>query len=144
MNSYFIQNTNGQIIVSDMSSDGLTILKRNGETSQDYEKDDFWSWFKNKIEYDNEALCFVITSDDEDFTLDDSLQVADQQYFTEIEIENLLLGEIEASMNITCIPEMTINISIPDNILETTPQAKKKSSIQHYYRKQTSKMKEKS
>jgi hypothetical protein len=73
----FIRCFNSYISVKEEEIDGSFVsLKKFGEESFKFE-DDFWQWFKKKIDYDNELLSFDVISDIEDFTIDSEINVAE-------------------------------------------------------------------
>lgn len=67
-NKYFIVLVNNKISISRCENGEFFPLKIEGEEEQNYSKN-FWEWFKDKIEYDDEALSFVVISDKNDFVI---------------------------------------------------------------------------
>ena len=55
-------------------------IKFEGEQTFKFD-DNFWEWFKRKIEYDNEILCFVVVTDKENFEIDNSIKIATRNGF---------------------------------------------------------------
>lgn len=69
MSSYMITLIENRIQVSEYLDGDLTILKNRGEKEQNYNESKFWFWFKEKIEYENEKLSFVIVTDNKEFII---------------------------------------------------------------------------
>jgi len=67
--NYLIHLVKNQISVSEYDNGILSTLKNKGEIKSDYNETKFWIWFKKKIEYDNEALSFVVITDDKEFNI---------------------------------------------------------------------------
>lgn len=131
MNSYFIKLYNSTIFTCEMTSNELYILTRNAEDEQPYQKDDFWEWFKQKIEYDGEALCFIIATDEDTFEVCSTLQIAQKQILSKLDLENILVGQIDENSNTKFLPHVDLTI-VKCSVDEKNPQ-----SIQSYYQKQT-------
>ena len=59
---FILKIKNGFVEVSECIDDEIEILKREGEKRQPF-NEEFWEWFKNKIEYSNEEVSFLVKSD---------------------------------------------------------------------------------
>jgi len=75
INSYIIQLIKNRVVVSEYADGTLTVLKKKGEKEQVYHELKFWSWFKQKIEYKDEELSFVVVTDNEAFFIPESCQI---------------------------------------------------------------------
>jgi len=75
INAYVIKLVKNRIEVSAYAESTLTVLKNKGEKEQVYHELEFWSWFKQKIEYKDEELSFVVVTDNEAFLIPDSCQI---------------------------------------------------------------------
>lgn len=69
INAYIIKLIKGRVVVSEYAEGSLTVLKNRGEKEQAYHESKFWSWFKQKIEYKDEQLSFVVITDNEEFLI---------------------------------------------------------------------------
>ncbi|OQY39066.1 MAG: hypothetical protein B6229_04545 [Spirochaetaceae bacterium 4572_7] len=56
-----------KIKISEFVNDGEDIDKKDGEDFQLYDKDSFWAWWLDLIEYNDEELSFIIFTDRESF-----------------------------------------------------------------------------
>ena len=82
MDSFLLVYTNGQISVAACIDDALKVLKYEGETSQRFQKERFWKWFKEKIEYQNEPLSFIVITDQESFAVPEDITIAQKSGFS--------------------------------------------------------------
>lgn len=69
INAYIITVVENRVKVQEYADGTLTLLKNRGEEEQTYNELKFWSWFKQKIEYKDEELSFVVVTDDEAFLI---------------------------------------------------------------------------
>jgi len=69
MDKFFIVLQEGVISVSRYENEEFEIIKHEGEVEQVYNSSSFWSWFKEKIEYEDEELSFVVVTDNKAFTI---------------------------------------------------------------------------
>jgi len=56
------------------------ILKKEGEEKFKFDNE-YWQWFKDKIDYDDEILCFVIVTDKEEFQIDKTIKIGNKNNF---------------------------------------------------------------
>ena len=82
MDSFLLVYTNGQISVAACIDDELMVLKYEGEASQRFEEERFWKWFKEKIEYHNEPLSFIVMTDQESFVIPKDITIAPKSGFS--------------------------------------------------------------
>jgi len=75
INAYIIKLIKNRVTVSEYAEGSLTVLKNRGEKEQTYHEVKFWSWFKQKIEYEDEELSFVVITDNEEFLVPPSAQI---------------------------------------------------------------------
>jgi len=75
INSYIIQLVKNKIIVREYRDGSLHFLKNRGEKEQIYNEAKFWSWFKQKIEYNDEELSFIVVTDNKEFRIPTSCQI---------------------------------------------------------------------
>ena len=75
IDSYIIKLIQNVVVVYEYENSSLTTLKNRGEKEQTYDEIKFWSWFKQKIEYKDEELSFVVVTDNEEFLIPDSSQI---------------------------------------------------------------------
>ena len=82
INAYIIKLIKNKIVVSEYADASLTVLKNRGEKEQVYHEAKFWSWFKQKVEYKDEELSFVVITDNEAFLIPASAQINFHQIST--------------------------------------------------------------
>jgi len=75
MDKFFIKLVNNKVSISQYDNKSLSILKREGEEEFKFDNT-FWSWFKEKIDYDNEKLSFIIQTDLDNFKIDKDIKIA--------------------------------------------------------------------
>jgi hypothetical protein len=78
MRSFFINYKDGNISLYEYIDNELIVFKNKGEVEQTYKNDDFWNWWRGKIEYQNEEVSFLIATDQDEFDIPDNIQIATQ------------------------------------------------------------------
>lgn len=88
MKKYFIKYVNKEISVFEVEDYEYIRLRKKGEKSWNFETSIFWEWFKDKIEYENQPISFVVVYDDE-FKIDDSINLSKNNSFKKDEIYSI-------------------------------------------------------
>jgi len=78
MRSFFIKHRDGNISLYEYIDEELSIFKNKGEVEQTYEHDVFWNWWRDKVEYQDEEVSFLIATDQDEFDIPDNIQIATQ------------------------------------------------------------------
>lgn len=146
MDSYLIKVYNKDISVFEISSDDISVLKFKGEAKQIYDEDSFWAKFKNKIQYENEELCFVVNTNHEDFKIEKSIRIAKQQYLDDLNLQDVIFNYIEESFKTFYIPNIKDDITSKNEVTTSSKKIKDVSiqgnlNLQDYYKKETLKCK---
>ena len=132
---YAIEFINGYISIYNDIDNEFELLKYKGEISQKFEESKFWNWFEDKISYDDEALSFIIITDNEEFKIPTNFKLnndfklnRDLREFIDIKLKNY---------NLITYP--TIKIELEPQKTDTPKPIKKikKGSINEYYINQT-------
>jgi len=145
MSCYLIRYIDSNISISEYEDDEFIALKNKGEESWRYDFS-FWDWFKDKIEYEGEELCFIVVSDGE-FMIDNSINIAPIHILSEEIIVDIIDEYDSVNQQINLFPKA--NFDIPKKqVLKQTLQPRKtqrtsrnKKSLQKYFKKQTAKHK---
>jgi len=78
MRSFFINHRDGNISLYEYADNELSIFKNKGEDEQTYEYDVFWDWWRDKVEYQEEEVSFLIATDEDEFDIPDNIKIATQ------------------------------------------------------------------
>jgi len=84
MDKFVIYLIDRYISVYRFDDGNMIALRYEGEERFPY-SDDFWEWFKKKIDYNNEELSFVVVSDVE-FEISGDIVIAKKSSFDEIPV----------------------------------------------------------
>jgi hypothetical protein len=84
MNKFIIYLIKGKIQVLYQKDEQPRLLSKEGEEWFEYDTE-FWDWFKQKIDYQDEPLSFIIISDQE-FEIVKEIKIAEQSGFKEMPI----------------------------------------------------------
>ncbi|OLQ70158.1 hypothetical protein BIT28_10945 [Photobacterium proteolyticum] len=72
---------------------------------------DFWPIFKQKVEYEaDELLSFIIFSDNESFSIDPEINIADEFVSNHSELESLVFEHLTGGCFINTYPHIDIDI----------------------------------
>jgi len=134
MDFLFIFN-NEKISIYRCADDKLISLKYQGEESFMFD-DNFWGWFKEKIDYQNEALSFVILNKD-NFIVPNEIKLK--------KINQFCIEKIDFEYeNIIAIPQKEIKIKkIEKKIKPIKKVEKNKITIVDFYKEETKKYEDK-
>ena len=116
--AYLISLIKDNISVFNYVNRNLSIITNNGEETQTYNENIFWEWFKGKIEYDNQALSFVVITDEKDFSIPKSSQI---QLNHKNSFDNYDINELIS------VPDSLFVLSFPEH--KKAPIQKKKKQI---------------
>ena len=103
--TFLITYINKEITIARYRDGEFHVLKYKGEKVQEYEKDFFWEWFKQKIEYKDEPLSFVIISDQNFFLLPE-LTIAKEHGFAKDREMQSRLRELASLDKLLYIPQI--------------------------------------
>jgi len=146
MKNYLIKYINNQISTYEIISTDIDIMMYQGEEKQKYNHNAFWEWFKRKIEYEDEALSFVMIYDKE-LTIDDSIKISTNHHLSSDEILDLIYEFKSSGLMVKTFPNVDLDIKIEykkqiipplTNKKTATP---KKKSLQKYFKNQTARHK---
>lgn len=147
MGAYLLQLVNNKITVSEYENGTFTVLKNRGEKEQPYDEANFWLWFKQKIEYQDEKLSFVVVTDIKDFTIPEysEIQIDKTNYFdNNCDIDDLLLS-VSQGLFVLSFPQRIISEpksrkepQKPKPKIEETPN---ENAIVDYFRQRTQEFK---
>lgn len=136
--TYMIKLKDGFIFVYKInSSKKIETLKNDGEEKFKYDKESFWKWFIEKIEYnpeESQKLCFLISSDSDDFQIENKLKISKVHDFSKQDIQKIL-SEKNLFENITCYPQIKEDIN--KEFEEGKPKSVKDGTLQDYYTNKT-------
>ena len=146
MNSFVIYSFKENISVYEQISETLEPLKNKGEIEQKYNADLFWSWWKKKVEYQDEELSFIVITDNKEFSIPDDICIADKNSLSQ-NIINDLLVKLPTNSKVLSFPKIENlkinyvkveeakeeNIEIPINIASP--------SLATFFRNKTNEMK---
>ncbi len=103
--------------------------------------------FKQKIQYEGEELCFVLNSDRDDFEIDESIVVAQKQYFSGVDMQVLIFDRVEKELGIFFAPEIEYSFDFKSKTSSQEEEIIENRSthtdgvLQDYYKKKTLEMK---
>ncbi|MDQ7015735.1 MAG: hypothetical protein Q9N68_05085 [Gammaproteobacteria bacterium] len=140
---YLLVQKDGEISVYHYAEKTLTLLKFKGETQQDYASDPerFWRAFKEKIEYHDEKLGFIVFSDQETLNIPDTIVLCNSDDFHPAALSNVYeLGDLSQLNQFSHPPLVEFDIAaLANNAKETeaeaitatsiTPQVKEKTEV---------------
>jgi len=138
----FIEYINDNIRVAEFIDNQFDILKNMGEESVLYDYDTFWSWWRKKIEYDNQEVSFIIITDKKEFIIPNDIVISKENSFRKQEINKLSLNRLDSNLKIISIPQKEIDIEFKK---DTTKKEIKKDkpiildtkNLSQYFRKKT-------
>jgi hypothetical protein len=91
MLSFVIYSFQENISIYQQIDETLEPLKNKGEIEQTYNADLFWAWWKKKVAYQDEALSFIVVTDNKEFSLPADICIADKSSLSQNIINDLLL-----------------------------------------------------
>jgi hypothetical protein len=103
MSAFVIKYLDTKISICEYEDDNFIRLKNRGEESWKFEDSSFWNWFKEKIEYEDEKLCFVVLCDDK-FEIDNSIKISDKHGLSQKQMEDILYDEDLSKFDILQFP----------------------------------------
>jgi len=127
MNSFVIYSFKENISVYEQISETLEPLKNKGEIEQKYNADLFWSWWKKKVEYQDEELSFIVITDNKEFSIPDDICIADKNSLSQNIINDLLL-KLPTNSKVLSFPKIE-NLKINHVKVEESKEEKIEISI---------------
>ncbi|MGF1723981.1 hypothetical protein [Photobacterium nomapromontoriensis] len=107
MTDYCLRVVNAHVHASRIIDGELEVIRFGGEASLPINS--FWRQFKNKIEYEaDEQLAFMIITDQDTFSLDPDIQIADSFMLSPTQLAWLLDDQAGRGQKILMFPEMAI------------------------------------
>jgi len=145
MRSFVIYSFNENISVYEEIDTTLEPLKNKGEIEQHYNADLFWSWWKRKVEYQDEASSFLVITDNKEFRIPDDICIADKNSLSQNIINDLLLTLPNDSEVLTFpkIENLEINYMQVEEFKEeevVVPHNISNPSLATFFRKKTNEM----
>ncbi len=148
MDRFFIVLQDGNISVSRYDDSEFRVIKHEGEMEQKYAPNSFWLWFKDKIEYADEELSFIIVTDDKEFSIPSSvgIKLSSTNGFDDDSFIDEKIISISKGMFVFSFPqrkERAVKATIEEKEI---PKVKieellGKNDIANYFRKQTQEFK---
>jgi len=144
---YFIQSLNNRVSVSRIINGELEVIKIKGELYSPLSE--FWSLFKQKIEYEvDELLAFVVLADDENFTIDSDIIIAEQFVSSPDELEAFIFEKMSGDNHLLTYPKFDVNITkvianTATKVQASEPELEQElgaDNLQSYFRKKTRKI----
>jgi len=145
MYSFVIYSLKENISVYEQTDETLEPLKNRGEREQTYNPDLFWSWWKKKIGYEDEALSFLVVTDNKEFRIPNDISIAETNSLSQNIINDLLLTLPVNSEVLTFpkIEELKINYTKVEESKEEeviVPSNIANPSLATFFRKKTNEM----
>ncbi len=144
MHSFVIYSFQENISIYQQIDETLEPLKNKGEIEQTYNADLFWSWWKKKVEYQYEALSFLVVTDNKEFRIPDDIYIADKNSLSQNIINDLLLT-LPTNSEVLTFPKIE-NLEIIDMKVEETKEEEvvmpniANPSLATFFRKKTNEM----
>jgi len=129
VNPYIIKYIDNQISVFEYENNSLTPIKHRGESAQKFVAPDFWSWFKNKIEYEEEPLSFIVLCDAV-LKIDDSIKLAKKHFLSQSQIEEIFYEEDLSNLKILSFPNQYKSQDIFNSVIHKKNFAQKEKNTQ--------------
>lgn len=137
---YFIKFFNNIISVYECSESKQTVLKNMGEDSHKFEYEVFWSWWKKKVEYQDEPSIFVVATDQDSFDVPDDIKISSA---TNIGNEHsYLFDDLPKSFKVLTKPEeIQYTIDLPEKIDSHVRKVpRNNNSLEDYFVRETSRL----
>ena len=128
MDSFLIKLVADEVVVYENEDARFIPLKHRGEEVQKYQEDSFWSWWREKIEYDGRAVSFVIITDREAFVIPENIVIEDENSFLKIAHINRRLSELSQGYNLLSFPHVE-DFKTPPKCVEKQERVKKENSV---------------
>jgi hypothetical protein len=144
MRNFVIYSFKENISVYQQIDETLEPLKNKGEIEQNYNSDLFWTWWKKKVEYQDEALSFLVVTDNKEFRIPDDIYIADKNSLSQNIINDLLLT-LPTNSEVLTFPKIE-NLEIIDMKVEETKEEEvvmpniANPSLATFFRKKTNEM----
>jgi len=81
MNYFLIKLLNNEISLYYKSRGEFEIIRYKGEEYQQFNKSSFWSWWRNKVEYDQREVSFVVITDRDEFIIPSDIILSEENLF---------------------------------------------------------------
>ncbi len=146
MNSFVIYSFKENISIYQQIDETLEPLKNRGEIEQNYNPDLFWDWWKKKVDYEDEALSFLVVTDNKEFTLPNDICIAETNSLSQNIINDLLL-RLPANSEVLTFPKIE-ELEIDYREVEASKEEEMvvpintaNPSLASFFRKKTNEMK---
>ena len=146
MRSFVIYSFKENISVYEQISETLEPLKNKGEIEQNYNTDLFWSWWKKKVEYQDEELSFIVITDNKEFSIPNDICIADRNHLS-LNIMNDLLLTLPKNSEVLTFPkieDLEVNYTKGEEFKQEKVEVSriiKNPSLATFFRKKTNKIK---
>lgn len=121
MDKFLIVLIDGKVSVSYCEDGEIVVLKNEGEEEWEFDENEFWEWFKEKIDYSNEELSFVVVSD-RDFKIDKSIKLNKINAFEKDELCKEKIKSINLKYPLATFP--SINFHNSKNLIKKPEKIK--------------------
>jgi hypothetical protein len=154
MDSFLIKLVADEVVIYENDNGDFIALKHRGEEVQAYEKENFWSWWEQKVEYDERAVSFVVITDREEFVIPENIATDNDNAFLKIAHIESRLSDLARGHRLLFFPEIESFKTRPkmvkkkeqlvkENVLENKENLVKESilinkeSLASYFRRRT-------
>jgi len=149
MNFYLIKYIDNNITIGRYTGGKFQIIKKNGENAQEYHKDHFWAWFKDKVCYKDEKLSFAVMTNEDSFLFPEDINIAEVHELEENQKTQEEIIEFSINLNLIYTPIISNPIDNLNRSLQTTEDKPtdidtelKQSGISEFFRKKTRELKD--
>lgn len=139
MYSYLIIHQNSKIKIYEYDENQFRILKNNGESEQNFDNFIFWNWWKDKVNYQEEEVAFVVLTD-EDFLIPFDIIIADYISFSQKELKNFI-DNISENLRVFSYPNKFFDLVLKTEEKQILIEKTEESVLNMYFKNKTKEMK---
>lgn len=139
MYSYLIIHQNSKIKIYEYDENQFKILKNNGESEQDFDSFIFWNWWKDKVNYQEEEVAFVVLTD-EDFLIPSDIIIADYISFSKKELKNFI-DNVSENLKMFSYPSKFFDLVLKNEEKQILIEKTEESVLNMYFKNKTKEMK---
>jgi hypothetical protein len=138
MGHFLIWHAEDKISIHECVDNTLVALKNMGEDQQTFEAKAFWEWWKRKIEYNGEAVSFIIFTDKDAFNVPEDIKIVDVKKLGNL--CNQYLFKTPKGSHIITKPE---NLYVEHDRQKVKKVTNNDNSLEGYFIKETIRLKSK-
>ncbi len=106
VDSFLIKLISNEIAVYEYENGDFLPLKYKGEEIQEYKEDIFWSWWQQKVEYNDKNVSFVVITDREEFSIPKNISLSRDNSFLKIAHIEKKLSNLAKDYNLLSFPKI--------------------------------------